>query len=151
MNKLEKIDIQRIIELGFQLNEEIVNYDPSNLHLNLSIDLSIKEKASLIGVTVESVLSLKNEPEKILIGSKVKTEFRLSYENPIELEDAPVDLNEQSWITMLSLAISHARAITAKSTNGSTHQNLVLPIVNPTQIFENTIKKDLMKSDSKKD
>jgi len=120
----------------------------SKVHLKFIIDLNFQEKASLIGMNIEDVISMEDEREKILIGSKVRTGFRLAYETPIKKEGETIDLDEKFWVTMLSLSLSHVRAITARSTNGTLLQNLVLPIVNPGTIFENTIKKDLVRLDS---
>ncbi len=144
MNKIKSLNVRNIFELGFQLNEKL-KLEPDKLEelsLDFTIDLEFQENGKIIGFTINSTFHLKEDRLKVYASSKVKTEFQLTYENQVKLENDKLDLPDQHWITMLSIAISHARALMARSTNGTMHHNLILPIVNPTEIYNNTLKKN---------
>ncbi|WKK75899.2 hypothetical protein QYS49_31565 [Marivirga salinae] len=144
MNKLKTLNVINIFELGFQLHEtpDLNKKENSkDLVLDFNIGLDIKDEGKIVGITINSTFHLKKDKTKVVASSKVKTEFQLTYENEVKLEDdGKLNLPDQHWITMLSLAISHARALMARSTNGTIHHNLILPIVNPSEIFKNTLK-----------
>ena len=122
MNKIKSLTVRNIFELGFQLNEglRIGNEEKKEeITLDFNIDLEFQENGKIIGFLITSNFHLKQDSTEVIASSKVKTEFQLTYENKVKMEDGKLDLPDQHWITMLSISISHARALMARSTNGT--------------------------------
>jgi hypothetical protein len=46
-------------------------------------------------------------------------------------------LPDNLWISLFSIAFTHARAIIAKSSAGTKYGHMLLPIINPVQEFKN--------------
>ena len=46
-----------------------------------------------------------------------------------------IDLPDPVWITMFSVAFSHARALLAKSSSGTRYGHMLMPLINPEQEF----------------
>ncbi len=148
MNKLKTIQIARIIEVGFELNESNTFKKPSEINLTFNINIEILEKGNLAGMTVGVIFNKVDDPSLVFLSSNVKTVYRLIYED--EKSAKNVELDDQSLITMLSLAVSHTRALMSRVASGTIHQNLIVPIINPTELYEQTLKKEFAKNPSAK-
>ncbi len=148
MNKLKTIQIARIIEVGFELNESNTFKKPSEINLTFNINIEILEKGNLAGMTVGVIFNKVDDPSLVFLSSNVKTVYRLIYED--EKSAKNVELDDQSLITMLSLAVSHTRALMSRVASGTIYQNLIVPIINPTELYEQTLKKEFAKNPSAK-
>ncbi|WP_224994324.1 hypothetical protein [Cesiribacter sp. SM1] len=132
------LSIAGIAELGFFVNEELSLPTGKEAGLNISLSFAPQLAEELVRFTVEAGFHLPDEPTKVLAGGKVRTDYKV--ENLKKLatrqgEQERINLPDQAVITMLSIAISHLRALLARNLSGTRHNQLMLPILNPTELF----------------
>ncbi len=130
--------IKRIKELAFNINqaEEIsqdfefgfgvlINFDieASTFELQILTDLVHKEnKKSFVHITVSNVFYIED------------------LKKYVRDDGVTFDIPDMALISMLSISISHTRALMAKNTLGTTYENHFIPIVNPTEMAKEIFK-----------
>ncbi len=126
------ITILKIRELAFSILEERV--DETGLSIGFSVETIINFDEETFEIKVD--YSLKSKFTGLShVQIKVSNLFRISNLKDYSAKDkAHVTLPDATLITMLSLSISHTRALLAKNTAGTTLEQYILPIVNPTEI-----------------
>lgn len=126
------ITILKIRELAFSILEERV--DETGLSIGFSVETIINFDEETFEIKVD--YSLKSKSTGLsYVQIKVSNLFRISNLKDYSTKDkAHVTLPDATLITMLSLSISHTRALLAKNTAGTTLEQYLLPIVNPTEI-----------------
>lgn len=141
--KAKSFSIIGIKELGFQINENNIFSHKDSLNVNFGFDYQINSKEGTINFGVK-VSFTDSEEQKEFFSGKVQTLFKVDVRGKKNKDNRYViDYDDQMLITMLSLSISHARGILARSVSGTIHQNLIIPVVNPTYLFNEVVKKDL--------
>ncbi len=97
---------------GFSNNFNVktqFNTEKSEFEIRITYDiLDILDKKQLAHIIVSNIFEIKN-----IVANKIPN---------------------QVLITMLSLSISHTRALLAKNTSGTTLEHLYIPIINPTKL-----------------
>lgn len=147
MNKLKSISIVKIQPEKFEINEKLkIKNSGKDLNVNFDIGYEFHLKGQLMSFTITIQFRDKKKTDDIYAQSSVKSIFNLQFENNNLSKESKVDIDKQSLITMLSLSISHTRAIMATYTNGTSHEQLVVPIINPTALFTETLEKELRQS-----
>lgn len=140
------ITILKIRELAFSLIEEKVDETGLSIGFSVETDINFDEETFEIKVNY----SLKSNLTGLsYVQIKVSNLFRISNLKDYSTEDkAHVTLPHTTLITMLSLSISHTRALLAKNTAGTTLEQYLLPIVNPTEIAKQIFKIPIVKENS---
>ena len=59
-----------------------------------------------------------------------------SYTRIQENGQEAIDIPEPLWVTLFSIAFTHARAILARSSAGTKFTELLMPVINPQQEFQ---------------
>jgi hypothetical protein len=128
--------------LALYLNDEVKDpaYEDSTLNLGLKFMSDIENETC--SFTVEASFHAKDEPSVLLVSGKVRTEYKVENLKALEV-DNEVSIPDNAMITMLSIAISHLRAILAQHTSGTNFSNIILPIVNPAEIYTNFLQKTI--------
>ena len=79
---------------------------------------------------------VQHDRSQVPLSGIVRTDYKVSNLKNVKNNDNNVlDIPDQAMITMLSIAISHLRALLTKNASSTLHQNLILPIVNPAEIY----------------
>jgi hypothetical protein len=132
------ISIVSIAELGFYVNEELSLPEGKVAGLNFTLSFAPHLSEELVRFRVEAGFHLPDEPAKFLAGGKVRTDYKVENLKSLAIkqgEEERVNIPDQAIITMFSLAISHLRALLARNLSGTRHSSLILPIVNPAELF----------------
>ena len=131
-----QISIIRISDQGFFVNEEVSLPDKTaaGMDIRLRVDHNFEEEK--LAFIVEAVFYVQNGRSQVLLSGKVRTDYQVENLKNLKSNDGNVlDVPDQAMITMLSIAISHLRAVLTKNASSTLHQNLILPIVNPAEIY----------------
>jgi len=139
MEKQVSLAIKKIKELEFSINSATLASDPLNIGFGVKTEFDIEKETFDMNV----VFDLRDSvTEAILVHIKVANTFYIEkMKEFIAADGIALDLPDSGLITMLSLSISHARAILAKNTSGTVFENYYLPIVNPSEIAKQVFKK----------
>ncbi|MFN6946284.1 MAG: hypothetical protein ACK4ND_15145 [Cytophagaceae bacterium] len=137
------IKVLKISQQEFFIDEEkkILNSEEEIVFtMSSSIGFDKKEEAVSISILVD--FSDKNSGKSMLKGV-VRTIFHVEGLNRLQIKNADsYDIPDNIMTMLLSLSVTHARAILATHTNGTAHSELLIPIINPAEFF-NQIKKQL--------
>jgi len=129
------IAISRIKEVEYFINESIELQPSAQVNINFKVTTNIK----IDDKTVEMLLTAQfAEKAEGIVLLKIKTSNVFSvleladFQKP---ENETYDIPDNVMITFLSLSISHTRALLAKNAQGTKFADLYIPIVNPTDLF----------------
>lgn len=141
-----EMNIVRVIELSFLVNEKIfkegaivefsfTHRSSWSVHDNMfGIDLTSSihykddtSRAAILSLTVQNLFFIKN------LGGFISEEKAM----------IPTD----ALITMVSLSVSHSRALMAKNSAGTVYSGIILPLINPIEMTQ-SFYKDRFKNDS---
>lgn len=134
------IAIKKIKEIEFSINEN-AGLDPSaaNITFELTTNVNIEEKQ------VEMILAVFfSDPEKSSMLMKIKTSNVFTVLELAQFHDRKsniFNIPDNIIVTLLSLSISHSRALLAKNALGTRYADLYIPIVNPTEVFNHIYNK----------
>lgn len=128
--------IKEIKELEFVVNESVEVGATMDTNYTVDIQSKMEEDALLMSITFSFI---KSETKEVIMRSKVMTIYlikglgtRIKKINDIE----HIDLPDQLWIAIFSIAFTHTRAVAARSSAGSKYSNLLLPLINPEAEFK---------------
>ena len=134
------IAISRIKEVEYFINESIELQPGAQLNINFQVTTNFK----LDDKTVEMLLTAQfAEMTEGIVLLKIKTSNVFSV---LELEDfhkpesETYNIPDNVMVTFLSLSVSHTRALLAKNAQGTKFAGLYIPIVNPTDLFNQLFK-----------
>ena len=134
------IAISRIKEVEYFINESLEIQPGEQVNINFQVTTNIK----LNDKTVEMLLTAQfAEIKDGIVFLKIKTSNVFSVSELAELhksENETFDIPDNVMITFLSLSVSHTRALLAKNAQGSKFSDLHIPIVNPTDLFNQLFK-----------
>ena len=124
--------IKEIKEMEFIVNETI---DVGSLiDTNYTVDVLpvVGEEKIQMSITFSY---LKNETKEVVMKSKVMTTYLIrDLKSKVKKTDNnidAVDLPDQLWIALFSIAFTHTRAILARSSAGSKYGHMLMPAINP--------------------
>jgi hypothetical protein len=134
------ISIFRIKEVEYFINESIELQPDVQVNISFQVTTNIK----LDDKTVEILLTAQfAEIKKGIVLLKIKTSNVFSV---LELAafrkpgNETYDIPDNVMTTFLSLSISHTRALLAKNAQGTKFADMYIPIVNPTDLFNQLFK-----------
>ncbi len=134
--KQVNIGITKIKEIEFFVNE---NMELSGL-VNPLITFELQTNINMADSNIELLLTAKfNIPgdEKDFLRIKTSNVFSIpSLSEFLDADKQLFNLPENVMITLLSLSVTHTRALLAKNASGTKFADLYLPIINPTVIYK---------------
>lgn len=127
--------IKRIKEFSFLVNESLAVIDKP-VHIQFQHKTSYYGDRDLIDLTLRVFYSYdkKIPPDTILIDLHVQNLFEVK--DLIQYQNSNLEyvLPENLIVSMLSVSISHLRALMAKNVAGTPYQQNIVPIVNPVEV-----------------
>lgn len=139
------IAIKKIKEVEFYVNEEVELTDPPvvNISFELTTNINLEEKSiELLLTAFFSQQSGGNVFMKIRTSNKFLLLELADFHKPGRSE---FNLPDNVLVTLLSLSISHTRALLAKNAIGTKFAELYIPIVNPSEILKQMFGKKHLK------
>lgn len=132
------IGISKIRELAFGI--ETLDKLPEQLELGFAIHVEFEPSANTFDLQVIAELK-EAETQKVLVHIKVANVFMIeNMVNYYSAETNSLNLPDGALITMLSISVTHTRALFAKNTAGTIYENHIIPIINPTDMAKEVFK-----------
>lgn len=129
--------IREIKELEFFVDEWKDVGKSFEFNYNVDIFPDSKTESLRIAITANYLNAASKE---VFLRGKVLTGFYIkdmkSYARMQDNGQEGVDIPEQLWVTLFSIAFTHARAILARSSAGTKFTDLLMPVINPQQEFQ---------------
>ncbi|NJM93632.1 MAG: hypothetical protein HC842_02285 [Cytophagales bacterium] len=122
------LKLKSIVDHGFSANLASQSSFSVSSQVELNFELQIHHDSE----SLEFIIHLRcyaAESELVHYTSKVSTEFQISdFSERYQKETAIMDIPDESGVVMLSVAISHARAITTKNLAGTVYFEQPFPL-----------------------
>lgn len=135
-NKTIQFGIREIKELEFFV-DEWKDIDGS-FDFNYNVDIFPETNVELLRIVITANY-LKTSSKELFLKGKVLTSFFIkdmkTYARKHESGQEGIDIPEPVWVTLFSIAFTHARAILARSAAGTKFSGLLMPVINPPQEF----------------
>lgn len=139
--QLIQFQIKRIKDVSFFINEGLYIPDPKKvikIDLNQSFGTNFEKK--LVNLTLLIQLKYENAPPNEKLASM---EVQNIFEIPELLsfvKDEEIELPFDLLVTLVSISLSHGRALLAKNMAGSIYQDTLMPILSPVDITQHFFK-----------
>ena len=140
MDKLSKEQLQfaivRIKDIAFSINEDRLSPDPNKLiKIEFQNTFAFNVETNIINMTFRVYYHYEDQPNDItLFDTSVQNLFQVQNLKNYIVNEKELDLPNDFLKTIVSMTISHSRAITAKNLAGTAMQNILLPIINLDEI-----------------
>ncbi|WP_047451892.1 hypothetical protein [Alistipes sp. ZOR0009] len=128
-----EIGISKIKDIEFLVDESIAVSSPDAISINFEVNLNVNAELKMLDLVL-TVKYLYNGEQNFL---KIKTSnvFLVpSFDQLGKDDNGDLLLPDGLLVTMLSLSISHTRALLAKNSLGTKFSDYYLPIVNPAEL-----------------
>lgn len=106
--------------------------DQSQVGMDINTSFKTHQEHPIVQVEVIVRFYYDDHKAETIVEGKIVTSFKIDG-NKKDINK--LDLADQAFITMLSLSISHARALITHHSKSVGLSGFVVPIVNPTDIF----------------
>lgn len=131
----ELFSIRRVKDISFSVNERFNMNDSAadEIKIDLNIQLSTVDEENLIDMTARVFLHYPETPDVVLADTYVENVFEVPDISRFVTNKGlmiPPDL----LISMLSISISHTRALFAKNISGTSYEDFIMPIVDPVSV-----------------
>ena len=131
-----QIGIKKIRDIEFFFDEQVELNDLTQIVLGFELKTNINPIENSVELLLAAVYSLQSE-NKVIMRIRTSTVFLIPELATLKKEEENVfDIPDDILTTMLSLSITHTRALLAKNAIGTKFADLILPIVNPTDMFK---------------
>lgn len=128
------LGIKKIKDIEFFVDESIEIKNEENVNINFDVTTNIKKPDTSIELLITTTFS-ESAQNKSFLRIKVSNLFLVP--ELLSIPQANKDVfSLPDWLltTMLSLSITHSRALMAKNAVGTKFQNMYIPVVNPNEV-----------------
>lgn len=129
--------IKRIKEFSFLINESLAVADKP-VHIQFQHKTHYYADKDVVDLTLRVYYSYdtNNPPDTILVDFQVQNLFEVKELKKFQNSNSEYILPQNLIVSMLSVSISHLRALMAKNIAGTAYQENIIPIVNPIEVAE---------------
>lgn len=139
IKKIDEINysysIRKVKDISFYVNEFLLIPDPNKIiKIELDKKFGVDLKKNLIDFTLISYLHYNDSrKEEILAEIRVQNIFEVLPLNDFT-RDNGLFLPNNLIVAILSMSISHTRALFFRNLSGTVLQDIILPITNPSEV-----------------
>ncbi len=140
--KPEKVNIAivRIKEVEYFINEPSDSVVDSDLNVNFQVVTKLNHEDKTIEILLTAQYVDKSS-ENVLLKIKTSNLFTvLELVDFYEHDKNTYDIPDNVMVTLLSLSVSHTRALLAKNAQGTKFEKYIIPIINPNDLFNKLFK-----------
>lgn len=139
-----QIAIKKVKQLSFGIDETAEVPDAEDINVQIEQNLSFSEKEDTVVLLLNITFSSKST-EKIIMNGIVQNVFILKDLRRMIDPKQPGILNMPDALlsTLLSISISHSRALLAQSAMGTAFQDIYIPLINPDQLAKELFNPDV--------
>lgn len=109
--------------------------DKGQLKLDINTRIDSHPAKRQLDVVISVNFYNEKDPEHTILNAEAMTQFALEIDED-SIRENRIDIPDQAVITMISIGISHARALVTTQSKALGLQGISIPILNPTVIFK---------------
>lgn len=135
-NKQYVFQIKRVQQIFFSINEALFIPNPEKIvGIQLGENLSFNFDNNIVNFTLRVFLHYQDSStQEPLADIRVQNIFEVPELNSFITKDKIVILPQNLIISIISMSISHARALLCSNLGGTAFQSVILPISNPVDV-----------------
>jgi hypothetical protein len=119
--------------------DESIEVELSNIRVGYGLEIA-NDDVDAVRFIISITFRTKDE-DKTFASSKTSTIFKVKdLPNYLSNNGEELDLPQESMDVMFSIAFTHARALHAQHTNGTVHEEIIVPIVDPGSLLKNLLR-----------
>jgi hypothetical protein len=126
-------EVQRIIDCGFMIEEAIVP-ETGDVQIGYGMGFFYDVEASYVNIGIRTDFKTASSNAMFMTGT-VATRFWVDNMKGFADKNGVVEFPDGMLPALFSIAFSHMRAIISKNVSGSRFTNIIVPIVNPNELF----------------
>lgn len=128
--------IRRIKDFAFEINESIIVDRNNNSRVTFDNGLAFSADTNQIDFIIDVKFFVSDASTDAFLRGKVLTSFYVeNLARFIDEESNNLTMPQPVLVMMLSMALTHARALIAKGAMGSRFNDIYMPIVNPSEVL----------------
>ena len=129
------ITIRRIKEFGFYIHEFLIQDPTVPVQFEMALQLSFTIETNTVYMMVRVYQHYQDAPaDQIIADLQVQNIFEISGLYHFQSGPSQLILPQNLIIGLVSLSVSHTRALMALRTTGTALQEILIPVVNPAEI-----------------
>jgi hypothetical protein len=135
-HKHVRIGVKKIKEIEFFVDEDITLANPAEIKFGFKVTLNLILEDKTAEMVLTAFFSDKYQGNVFM---RIKTSnvfLLLELADFHKSENDKFNIPDNVLVTLLSLSISHTRALLAKNAIGTKFADLYIPIVNPVDVFK---------------
>lgn len=139
-----QISIKKVKQLSFGIDESVEVPDADDLNVLIEQNLSFSTKDDILFLLLNITFSSKST-DRILMNGIVQNIFVIKDLKRMVDPKKPdvINIPDNILSTLLSISISHSRALLAQSAMGTAFQDIYIPLVNPEQVVKELFNQDV--------
>ena len=127
--------VKRVKDIFFAVNERQYIADPNKaIKIELGHTFGVHVPSNLVNFTLRIYLHYLESPEIILADIQVENIFEVTELRKFQLDNQLIVLTPNLITSIVSMSLSHARALFLKNLSGTVFQEIILPITNPLDV-----------------
>jgi len=132
--------ILRVKDIGFNVNENFILHDKqsSDIKISLSCELKIHTKSKIIVIEIFAFYYYQHEIGKQLASITVQNAFTVLNLEEYDTNDRLL-LPPNFLITIVSISLSHTRALFSKNIDGTVFNGIIMPLINPEEFTKSVL------------
>jgi hypothetical protein len=149
-NQYAEIHIRKIKDIYFQVNEQLYDRDAEKvIRIVLNFDYNIDSREDQVSLTIRVKMVYDDAPEEVLAETQVITIFEIPSLRSV-LKDDGSTLDREYLIELVSISLSHTRALLAGNLAGTPFDGVLLPVLDTEQVTDYFFPTATVKSKTKK-
>jgi len=135
-----ELTVRRIKEFGFYVNEalfeqKVTENAGKSLQVEISLQLSFTLESNLVFLLVRVYYHFpKAEPDEIVTDIQVQNVYEMDDLKRFQVGPSEINLPSETIISIVALSLSHTRALFAKNLAGTTLQENLMAVIDPSRI-----------------
>lgn len=134
--------IARVKDTSFSVNETLydANYPADKIQIRINCEIRFNQEADFIMIDINPSYLYKKEGDgaELILGSiNVHNAFKVKDVKDF-VENDTIYIPTNFLITLVSLSISHTRALFSKNLDGTALNGIIMPIIDPVDFCKNT-------------
>lgn len=143
--KKAPISVARIKDVSFLTRNEFFKKDSSEIRFFIDHQVGFNTTAGLAILTLRLTYAYPDALDKIAMEIEVENVFEIIgldkyIPNAPPVTKENMNVPSEILITMVSLAVSHTRALLARNTMGTVYESIMLPILDPVALAKHFFK-----------
>lgn len=141
--------IKRVKDILFFVNERLYIQDPQKpIKIGLGQTIGYNSDKNLVNFTLRIYLHYPDSPGEILVEIQVENIFEVvGLKAFTDSNSFPAEI----LISIISISLSHARALLSRNISGTVFQEFILPITNPLDVAVHFFPSLFQQADIKQD